>query len=94
MREKVIDVAFSYAKLTPSIVFDVSSNRRLASSTKSQDYFTVKDSGYVFNAASSEMGNRSDTHVFGRHLESISRRLKGALFHLYFLSILSNSLCL
>jgi len=56
MRNKVIDVAFSYSKLSPSSkVFAVASSRNIASSSRNDD-FTVKESDYVFDVASSEIG--------------------------------------
>lgn len=67
MRNKVNDVAFSYSKLSPSSkVFAVASSRNIASSSRNDD-FTVKESDYVFDVASSEMDNHADTHVFGRN---------------------------
>ena len=42
MRDKVIDVEFNYTKLSPSIVLTVSSNIRVASSSITEDDFTVK----------------------------------------------------
>ena len=67
MGEKVIDVAFIYIKLSPSIVLDVDSNRILSSTSINEDGFTMKDSEYFFDAAPSEMDNYADTHVFGRN---------------------------
>ena len=67
MRDKVIDVAFSYTRLSPSKVFDVASNRRGASSSRNEYSFTVKESKYVFDVAPSDMDNHTDTHAFGRN---------------------------
>ena len=63
----MIDVAFIYIKLSPSIVLDVDSNRILSSTSINEDGFTMKDSEYFFDAAPSEMDNYADTHVFGRN---------------------------
>ena len=70
MREKVIDVAFSYTKLTLSRFFAVTSNR-IVSTTSINGYdFTVKESKHVFDAAPPEMDNHADTHVFGRKFKA------------------------
>ena len=63
----MIDVAFSYTKLIPSKSFDVASNRRIASSSKITDCFTMKNYEYVFDADPSDMYNHADRHVFGRN---------------------------
>ena len=83
----MLGVAFSYTKLIPSRVVDVNNNRRVASSSINGNYFTVKESEYVFGAAPSEMYNHAGMHVFGRNLEPISQCIKVALFHLSFPSI-------
>ena len=67
MRDKVIDVDFSYSKLSPSIVLFVASNRRVSSSSINEDDLTVKESEYIFDMAPSEVDNHADTHVFGRN---------------------------
>ena len=66
MRDKVIDVAFSYTKSIASRVLYVSSHRRVASSSRNEYDFTVKEFEYVFNADASVMNNHADVHVFGR----------------------------
>ena len=42
--------AFSYTKIIPPRVLGVSSNRRVAITSRNEDNFTVRESEYVFNA--------------------------------------------
>ena len=65
MREKVIDVVFSYTKPIPSRVIAVSSDIRVVSTSKNGDNFTVKESVYVVDVDPSKMDNYADMHVFG-----------------------------
>ena len=58
----MIDVEFSYTKLIPSRVINVSSNRRVDSTLINEDGFTVKESEYVFDVDPSEMDNHADTY--------------------------------
>ena len=58
------DVAFSYTTLSSSEVLAVASNRRVSSTSRNEDDFTVNQSEYVFDAAPSEIDNHADTHVF------------------------------
>ena len=88
----MLGVAFSYTKLIPSRVIDDASNRRAASLSRNEDGFTVKESGCVFEADSSEMYSHADTNVLEEILKAISRHLKGALFHLSLVIIMSNSM--
>ena len=61
----MIDVVFSYTKLTPSRVLSVTSNIRVATSSRNESDLTAKESECVFDADPSDMDNHADTHVFG-----------------------------
>ena len=70
MREKVIDVAFSYTNLSLSRVIAIAINRRVASTSRNEDGFTFKESEYVFGVALSEMVNHADTNVISGPLST------------------------
>ena len=76
MRDKVIDVSLSYTKLIPSQVFSVSSNRKLASSSRNKYDFTMKEYEYVFDATPSDIYNHADAHVFGSNFRVYFRTSK------------------
>ena len=62
-RDKEIELALSHTKLSPALVFTVAINIIVASSSRNEDYFIVKD--FFSNASPSDMNNQANTHVFG-----------------------------
>ena len=90
----MIDVEFSYTKLSPSRDLAVASNRTVASISISGDGFTVKESEYVFDTAPSEMDNQADTRVFGINFRFYFTTSKRCTLSPLLLSNPSNSICL